>query len=359
MDAIEDQTFSIVCNATGKPVPEYTWIKDKTQENVADSDRFHVNPQTGLLQISSVRPEDYSTYTCRAKNSAGESHSNMLLNVLERPRIYELINVTTSVKLETRIVCKASGRPPPDITFRRWAQTEEYIVGQQPSDDRVILEQFYDRDSGRSNATLIVSSVLRTDDGLYECVARNRGGDAFKVGHIAVEYPPNFEHMVGLPPVFSWQERRANLSCLASGIPNATIEWWFNSRLISEQFDNNFEIQGSGPRSDLLVRPKGQRYYAPYKCVAKNRLGHAEHIMELREARIPDAVIQANPRIVTATTITFDIIGPASEMPILAFSGQYKEDRSPDWSTAGNRTWSPGSPYIIEGLRPHTAYQFR
>lgn len=39
IEAIEGQSFSLKCNATGKPVPEYTWIKDRTQQNVAFADR--------------------------------------------------------------------------------------------------------------------------------------------------------------------------------------------------------------------------------------------------------------------------------------------------------------------------------
>lgn len=39
LEAIEEQQFSVQCNATGKPVPEFTWIKDHSQVNVADAER--------------------------------------------------------------------------------------------------------------------------------------------------------------------------------------------------------------------------------------------------------------------------------------------------------------------------------
>lgn len=39
LEAIEDQTFSVKCNATGKPVPTYEWIKDSNQLNLDDADR--------------------------------------------------------------------------------------------------------------------------------------------------------------------------------------------------------------------------------------------------------------------------------------------------------------------------------
>ena len=40
MDAVEGQSFSVMCNATGKPVPEFQWIKKGTQQNAADLDRY-------------------------------------------------------------------------------------------------------------------------------------------------------------------------------------------------------------------------------------------------------------------------------------------------------------------------------
>lgn len=270
-------------------------------------------------------------------------------------------NITIPVAGEAIFTCKAKGRPPPAITFRRWGSKEEFRVGQQENDDRIILEQNIDEDLGESSGILLISRVLRSDDGLYQCVARNKGDAAFEVGHITVEYPPNFDHMKNLPPVYSWEERRANLSCMAMGFPNATIEWRWHDRLISEMQDKFLVITDDGPRSDLIVTPVDRRYYSAFKCTARNRLGTAEIMMELREAHLPAAVAQAKPIVVTATTITFEIIGPSIDigMPIKAYTAQYKEERNPDWSYSLNRTWTPDTPYVVEGLRPQTMYTFR
>lgn len=203
--------------------------------------------------------------------------------------------------------------------------------------------------------------MKRTDDGLYQCLASNKAHTDYKTGHITVQYAPNFDHMKDLPPVYTWEERVANLSCLAQGIPNATIEWRWNERPIAQMNDQNIEIVGKGPRSDLLIRPRGRHYYTAYKCVASNPLGTSEIMMELREARIPGAVEQARPIVVTATSMIFEIIPPATEigLPIRAYSVQYKEQIEPDWLNAFNRTWSPGSKYAVEGLKPQTFYMFR
>ncbi|KPU75269.1 fasciclin 2, isoform D [Drosophila ananassae] len=361
LEAVEGKPFAANCTATGKPVPEISWIRDATQLNVATADRFQVNPQTGLVTISSVSQEDYGTYTCLAKNKAGVVDQKTKLNVLVRPQIYELYNVTGSRTKEIAITCRAKGRPAPAITFRRWGTQEEYSNGVQVDDNRIVLERNFDEERGESTGTLRISNAERSDDGLYQCIARNKGADAYKTGHITVEFAPDFSQMKDLPPVFSWEQRKANLSCLAMGIPNATIEWHWNGLKVKDMSDPNLKIVGTGPRSDLIVHPVTRKYYTSYKCIATNIHGTAEHDMQLKEARVPDFVAAAAPRQLTATTMTFDIRGPPTELglPILAYSVQYKEVYNPDWSTAYNRSWSPDSPYIVEGLRPQTEYSFR
>lgn len=285
------------------------------------ADRFSVVGHNGQMSITRVEEYDRGLYTCVAKNSAGIVDQKMTLNVVAKPKIYELKNITLPINDQAILICKAKGRPPPLITFRRWGQTDEFRMNQQENDDRISLEYEVDEEMGESTGTLVISRTLRADDGLYQCIARNKAPEAaFEVGHIAVEYPPNFDHMRDLPPVFSWEERQANLSCMAFGFPNATIEWRWNERLISEMQDKFLQIVVEGPRSDLIVRPVDRRYYSAYKCVANNRLGRAEHIMELREAHLPTPVAQAKPVQVTATTIMFEIIGPPMilGMPIKA-----------------------------------------
>lgn len=72
---------------------------------------------------------------------------------------------------------------------------------------------------------MIISKLKRSDDGLYECMAENKGDKAYKNGHITVEFPPTFEAISDQPPIWSWDRRPANLTCIAESIPNATIEW--------------------------------------------------------------------------------------------------------------------------------------
>lgn len=84
--------------------------------------------------------------------------------------------------------------------------------------------------------------------------------------------------------------------------------------------------------------------FTKYKCIATNSLGKAEHFVELKRATVPQPIQQAKVLSLTATTILFDIVGPAilDGLPVKAFIAQYREEKEIDWNNARNKTWSVG-----------------
>lgn len=81
----------------------------------------------------------------------------------------------------------------------------------------------------------------------------NLGGIAERMGHITVEFRPNFDD-TPMKEMWTWSQRPVNLTCRASSIPNATINWW-NSRynaLIDEN-DPRYRIYNKDGESTLLV----------------------------------------------------------------------------------------------------------
>lgn len=89
------------------------------------------------------------------------------------------------------------------------------MVGSQSDDEDIILEQRFDHERGEATGTLRFNKLKRTDDGLYQCLASNKAHTDYRTGHITVQFAPNFDKIKNLPPVYTWEERRANLSCVA------------------------------------------------------------------------------------------------------------------------------------------------
>lgn len=339
---IEGETASARCMATGKPPPTFQWIKLKERQDLAVTDRFEVKERTGELIMNRVEFNDDGHYKCTAKNSVGFVDTTVQINVLVKPRIFELINVTSPINKETEITCKAHGRPSPKILFRKLSNREPFSKSQQ-YDDHITLEEQFFQDKGETHGKLIISKLNRSDDGLYECTAQNSAGIAYKNGHITVEFPPTFDRTKNLPPVWSWNGKPGNLTCIPEAIPNATIIWKYGGIEIQE--NPNFQKIGNGPVSNLIVKPYNEkRFFSQYECVATNKLGSASIKLQLKEGFVPRDLAQVRPESITATTIKFSII-PASQfdgLPIKSVTVRFKPERELSWEFAYNHTWSFG-----------------
>lgn len=91
--------------------------------------RFSVNEISGLLTFDRVEAGDYGKYICSAVNKAGQNETAIEVEVLVKPRIFELFNQTVPEKTEGRLECKATGRPAPRIVFRKDSRREPFVIG--------------------------------------------------------------------------------------------------------------------------------------------------------------------------------------------------------------------------------------
>ncbi|XP_076752883.1 neural cell adhesion molecule fasciclin 2 isoform X2 [Xylocopa sonorina] len=358
VDVVEGEDASIQCEANGKPPPKFTWVKSLTHQSLSDVDRFSVDPDTGVLTIKNVNRDDDGEYQCTATNAAGSGNTNIMVNVIVKPKIVDFPNITVVQNQETNLVCKAFGKPPPKVTFKKETSEKPYTIGAQVDDDRISLINVPNDNTDETQGTLTIRGILRSDDGLYECIAQNAGGETRRNGHLMVEFPPSFTAMSNRT-VWSWDQRPVNISCTAESIPNATIRWTMHG---DQKIDTDAMIKqlGNGPTSTLMISPLDRRYYTTYKCIASNKHGTRQHNIELKEATKPGVVLQAKMAEITATTIRFDLILPSAdtEMPIKTVVVQYKEEGE-TWMQAKNRTWSSDTNYVLEGLKPQTQYEFR
>uniref|UniRef100_A0A5F9CV15 Leucine rich repeats and immunoglobulin like domains 1 n=1 Tax=Oryctolagus cuniculus TaxID=9986 RepID=A0A5F9CV15_RABIT len=151
------------CAATGHPNPQIAWQKDGgTDFPAARERRMHVMPDDDVFFITDVKIDDMGVYSCTAQNLAGSISANATLTVLETPSL--------AVPLEDRVVsvgetvafqCKATGSPPPRITW---------LKGDRP----LSLTERHHFTPG--NQLLVVQNVVAEDAGRYTCEMSNALG---------------------------------------------------------------------------------------------------------------------------------------------------------------------------------------
>lgn len=363
IEGVETESVFLQCSAIGKPPPEYEWVNHRKQD-LSVLERHTVDKYKGTLQIDGVKREDAGEYTCTATNTAGHVQQTSTLNVVSKPVIDKLENVTTQVTASTELVCIASGEPCPDILFHKDSRLVPFEVGPDQLDPRYFVDVRKDPSTGITVGTLKITDAHRYDDGLYNCIAYNKRIKTELLGHITVEYPPTFQNTPA-NEVWSWDGRPVNVTCLAEAIPNATISWYLEGayeRAI-DPYTPNIRQYGFQSMSSLEIRPIDRYVYGFYKCIATNKLGTAEHQVELREARIPGPILEAILLERTATSLTYRIIGPMEYggLPVKSFVAQYKEEWAP-WEEHKVTAWPidiDDHRYIIDGLEPMRTYYLR
>ncbi|XP_035207265.1 fasciclin-2-like isoform X3 [Stegodyphus dumicola] len=353
LEATEGNEAVMRCQASGFPRPVYAWF-DPDQKDLSTAEGHVVDADTGTLTINNVKRENRGRYTCLAKNPAGDAKRSLELTVIVKPEITVFNNYTSVENKEAKLECYATGDPLPELTIRKEGQDKPF----DDEDDRVILTKGDTADE--AVLTLEIQRTVRSDDGLYYCAAENKGAHVERTGHLTVEFSPVMSSTPSTS-VKTWSGNPANLTCIAESIPNATITWSFQGQKIQD--DEFYTIYGRSAHSNLMVRPaaeRGQSVYGIYRCEAENKHGSQFINIELQEARRPSGLRDVRAAKETATTITFEFDGPGDDggLPIRAFVVKYHEEDEP-YDQPVVHEWSEGFPYVLENLKPRTAYKFR
>nr|XP_012329179.1 leucine-rich repeats and immunoglobulin-like domains protein 1 isoform X3 [Aotus nancymaae] len=151
------------CAATGHPNPQIAWQKDGgTDFPAARERRMHVMPDDDVFFITDVKIDDAGVYSCTAQNSAGSISANATLTVLETPSLaVPLEDRVVSVGETVALQCKATGNPPPRITW---------FKGDHPLS---LTERHH---LTPDNQLLVVQNVVAEDAGQYTCEMSNTLG---------------------------------------------------------------------------------------------------------------------------------------------------------------------------------------
>ena len=94
-----------------------------------------------------------------------------------KPVVVEYLNASGIMGREVSLTCKASGDPLPEVTFLKEGTLIPYTPGVQNSDDRIIVDT--SREGEYAQARLVIRDLMRSDDGLYACIAKNNGAFHF------------------------------------------------------------------------------------------------------------------------------------------------------------------------------------
>ncbi|XP_041562998.1 Down syndrome cell adhesion molecule-like protein Dscam2 isoform X24 [Drosophila elegans] len=264
-------TISIQCPAQSYPVPVYRWYKfiegTTRKQAVVLNDR--VKQVSGTLIIKDAVVEDSGKYLCVVNNSVGGESVETVLTVTA-PLSAKIDPPTQTVDFGRPAVftCQYTGNPIKTVSWMK--------------DGKAI---------GHSEPVLRIESVKKEDKGMYQCFVRNdqESAEASAELKLGGRFDPPVirqafqeETMEPGPSVF--------LKCVAGGNPTPEISWELDGKKIANndryQVGQYVTVNGDVV-SYLNITSVHANDGGLYKCIAKSKVGVAEHSAKLNVYGLP------------------------------------------------------------------------
>uniref|UniRef100_A0A915MU68 Ig-like domain-containing protein n=1 Tax=Meloidogyne javanica TaxID=6303 RepID=A0A915MU68_MELJA len=235
--SVEGTTFTLKCITTGVPKPEVTCQRDE-------------------LIVSDVEDEDEGSYSCQAKNLAGNAIASAYVQIAVPPIIHvsqnkQMITKDDSIILDCQVI---SGIPPPTIVW--WKD------GRQLFNDRYIQIQ----EGGR----LTIPRADISDAGTYACKAENIAGSAIKPLTLGVGSPPTI--LPSPETVYVQIGQTATLNCRVDGNPKPQIQWLKNGSPIDALIEEQLRYSHL-PDDSLHIRGASLSDQSTFTCIVRNQFG--------------------------------------------------------------------------------------
>ncbi|XP_017467250.1 PREDICTED: Down syndrome cell adhesion molecule-like protein Dscam2 isoform X35 [Rhagoletis zephyria] len=264
-------SLSLLCPAQGYPMPAFKWYKfiEGTTRKQAVILNERVKQVSGTLIIKDAVVEDSGKYLCVVNNSVGGESVETVLTVTA-PLSAKIDPPTQTVDFGRPAVftCQYSGNPIKTIS---WIKDGKSI--------------------GHSDQVLRIESVKKEDKGMYQCFVRNdqESAEASAELKLGGRFDPPVirqafqeETMEPGPSVF--------LKCVAGGNPTPEISWELDGKKIANidryQVGQYVTVNGDVV-SYLNITSVHANDGGLYKCIAKSKVGVAEHSAKLNVYGLP------------------------------------------------------------------------
>jgi len=241
---------------------------------------IHDSHHTWNLQIRDVQAEDKGYYMCQVNTDPMISMTGHL-DVVVPPTIIDEESSPSTVSIREKhnasLICKATGVPYPNITWRREDGRPIYRDVQRTSGVRLDNNMY-------QGEYLDLQDISREQMGAYLCIASNKiPPSVSKRITLVVEFQPMMyipNQLIGAPV-----NTQVTMECTTEASPKAITFWVFKDVMIirSHRHQTEEELEGYRLHSRLTIAQVDPGDYGAYKCVSKNSLGETEGQIRLYE----------------------------------------------------------------------------
>ncbi|XP_072938136.1 limbic system-associated membrane protein-like isoform X2 [Epargyreus clarus] len=239
-------------------------------------------PRTWQLRIRPLRAEDRGCYMCQINTQPTMTWQIGCIDVFVPP---DIVSDDTSADVSVQelenatLTCKATGHPPPKITWRR--EDHEPILLKKP------LSREFEKES-YVGSSMHLWRVDRRQMGAFLCIASNDVPPAVSKRIILlVNFAPTVKvpnQLLGAP-----LGTDVKLKCYVEAFPN-TINYWIKNRgemlLDGPKYTIREEKSSYKVSMWLTIRQFAKSDIGTYNCVSTNSLGKSEGTLRLYEIKL-------------------------------------------------------------------------
>uniref|UniRef100_A0A915KEW4 Ig-like domain-containing protein n=1 Tax=Romanomermis culicivorax TaxID=13658 RepID=A0A915KEW4_ROMCU len=294
---VEGQRLILNCDFDSNPRAQIIWLKAgrPLNESIENSIR---SPMGHRLMVPNVRITDSGTYSCLAKNAAGEKEATFNVIVAVLPKLTRPVDQNPQVIIgqSVSLECPISAVPEAKII---WHKNGE------------VVEKLRNRLKITDDNTLVINRVEPADQGRYECEASNEAGK-FDVEFIMdVLAPPAFKAKTVDYEVV--EGRSVTLDCAVNTVLKPSFLWIkSNSSILS---GGNVMLSNGGQH--LIILKSRASDAGKYICRSTNFAGTTEIQITLK-VLIPPKIdlsnVVGNPLAKLNQSVTLEC--PASGYPV-------------------------------------------
>ncbi|XP_035878268.1 hemicentin-2 [Phyllostomus discolor] len=287
--AAAGQEAVLECEASGVPLPRVVWYRGGLEVILAPGDS-----SSGTLRIPAVQERDAGVYTCQAASELGDASAEIRLEVGHAPRLVDPPrDVTVELGRSALLACRATGRPPPMVTWHR-------------ADGRPLEPGRGSRTRQPDSGVLFFESVVPEDQAPYICEAQNVFGKVQAETRLVVtgHAPPQIASSASTVRVLERQP--VSLPCvILAGRPFPERRWLRAGRPLPPSSRHSVRADGSLHLDRALQEDAGK-----YSCVVANTAGSQRRDVEL--------VVHMPPRIQSPATHHVTNEGVPASLPCVA-----------------------------------------
>ncbi|XP_073960634.1 limbic system-associated membrane protein-like [Choristoneura fumiferana] len=280
------------CAVTNLGKHKVGWLRAEDQTVLTMHDRAVLgarysvsrdSPRTWQLRIRPLRAEDRGCYMCQINTQPSMKWQIGCIDVFVPP---DIVSDDTSGDVSVQelenatLTCKATGHPPPKITWRR-EDHEPILLKKTLSREFVKVESYV-------GSSLPLWRVDRKQMGAFLCIASNDVPPAVSKRIILlVNFAPTVKvpnQLLGAP-----LGTDVKLKCYVEAYPN-TINYWIKNRgemlLDGPKYTIREEKTSYKVSMWLTIRQFGRSDIGTYNCVSTNSLGKSEGTLRLYEIKL-------------------------------------------------------------------------